>query len=230
MRRLTRIAVLGFVAIACWPQRAAAAIITLDALPGLGTFTLSGSLAADNDIRLIPFTLLEDGVSFVAQTTSFGSGVGFDPYLALFDENGTIVQAPDPEGSPALFDLFNEDIDADTGNWDSRLALTLSAGSYTLLLGQAFNYYHDGQLLSFDFDDSADYTQAFAQAAGIDCGGGFVAFGGLCRTGAYGLNVELTAAQPPPAPVPEPATLTLFGLGAAGAALRNTYRRRRNRS
>lgn len=226
MRRLTRIVVLGLMALVCRPQPAHAAIITLEALPGLGTFAIGGSLLADNDIRLLPFTVPEDGVSFVAQTTSFSSGLGFDPYLALFDGTGTVVQVPDPGGSSASFDLFNEDIDAESGNWDARLAVTLSAGSYTLLLGQAFNYYHDGQLLTFDFDDSVDYTQAFAQAAGVDCGGGFVAFGGLCRSGAYALNVELTAATPPPAPVPEPATLTLFGLGAAGAVLRKTYRRR----
>ena len=235
MRNLARIVVFGLV-LCVTPRISSAAIIPLADVTSFGDFSFASGpglfdeLTRDDDVLALTISLLSADFILTAETTSFRSG-GFDPYVALFDSAGTIVQFDDP--ADGLRDAFHDDIDPDpaTPNWDARLQLALTAGTYTLVLAQYANNYLDGQMV-FEAEGIPDYTLGFAADPG-NCTGFLVAIFDECRTGAFALNVSLVslaAPPPPPAPVPEPATLTLFGIGAAGAALRKALRRRRTPS
>ena len=228
MRRLARIVVLVCV-VACGPRSVDAGVITLEALPGYGTFLLEGEFANDNDVRLIPFSVVT-GTLFSARTTSWAAG-GFDPYMALFDHTGSLVHYPDPTDPAASLPALSVDIEPDPDpalrNWDDILTFSLTEGSYTLALLQYGNVFQNNQLFAFDPDPRYTFTN-FGQPQG--CEQFISAFGDECGTGSFALQVDLIAPTPPPDPVPEPATLILVGIGTAGAALRTTVRRRRTPS
>lgn len=223
MRKFARVVVLGLVC-ALSPRGADAAVITLEAISGLGTFTPGGTLGSDEDVALLSFTVLEDGTLFTARTTSFAQG-GFDPYLALFTAAGFIHTYEDPADPGAIYPALSVDLDTENGDWDDVLSLSLAAGSYTLAVLQYGNELLSDQLI--EVSGTPGFTLGDSPPPGCSA---FLGFDGVCRTGEFGLNVGLTSAAPPPAPVPEPATLTLFGIGAAGAMLRKTVRRRRTPS
>lgn len=228
MRRLARIIVLGLV-VACGPRSADAGVITLEALPGYGSFLLEGEFVNDNDVRLIPFSVAA-GTLFSVRTTSWAAG-GFDPYMALFDHTGSLVLYPDPSDPVASLPALSVDIEPDPDpalrNWDDILTFSLAEGSYTLALLQYGNVFQNDQLFAFDPDPRYTFTN-FGQPQG--CEQFISAFGDECGNGTFALQLDLIAPAPPTEPVPEPATLTLIGVGAAGAALRKTLRRRRTPS
>ena len=221
MRRLARI---GFLAafVAAAPYSADAAVIPLEAISGLGTFTFADRLASGEDIALLTFNLTTDTL-FDVWTTSFSDpqSFGFDPYLALF-RNGSLFERVNPADPTGTYLSVSDDIDYDGGNYDDRLTLTLSQGSYTLALLQYTN-----ELRSSDLLDGEPWLDV-AFTGDPSCP--FGDYGDGCRNGSFGMSVTMASPIPPPAPVPEPATLTLFGIGAAGAALRKTLRRRRTPS
>jgi hypothetical protein len=219
MRRFARIVVLAALFIG-GASPAGAAVITLGSLPGLGSFAFDGELDAGEDIALLTFTLTEDTL-FDVRTTSFSdpSAFGFDPYFALF-RNGSLFERQDPADGGTYLSISG-DIDLGGGDYDDRLMLTLTQGSYTLALLQYTN-----ELRSFDLLDSDPWLDV-AFVGDPSCP--FGDFDG-CRSGRFGMSVTLASAAPPPASVPEPATLTLFGLGLAGAALGRSRRRRQEPS
>ncbi len=224
IRVFRRCAALSVLIVALAPRAASADAILLPSVEGLGTFSLSGEFANDNDVAFLTFSFAGANAVLRAETTSYADG-GFDPFLALFDAvSGSVIQFFDTTLGDVR-DATAEDIDADAGDWDALLELTLAPGDYTLALMQYPNAFLDGQFFNFSEDANPAFSLAFATpdtAAGC---GGFIDFNGSCRSGSFALNLQLTSESA--ARVPEPGTLLLLTLGAAAAAAGR--RRRRDR-
>jgi hypothetical protein len=229
MRRLARIVVLAF-GVVSFPSLTEAALIDLGTLTAPGA-TIEDFFQDDNDVATLGFAVGLAGAAFSAHTTSYSTG-GFDTYMVLLNTaSWSIVEYVDPDDQ-GLYPAKSQDISGT--EWDDTLALTLSAGNYLLLLMQYDNDFagvveQEGMppLLAF-LQTTPDFTSIYTSDLTGDCTR-FLDFNGSCRQNSFTLNATLTPADQP-APVPEPATLTLFGIGAAGAMLRKTMRRRRTPS
>ena len=92
----------------------------------------SGSLVYNTDAAQIDFSLTAPG-TVMLWTTSWQAGLNFDPTLALFSGNGSLLQVGDDSSDPAAL-LPGQ------GGFDGQIALpTLAAGSYHLMLSASGN-------------------------------------------------------------------------------------------
>ena len=119
-------------------QRAAATL----ALAGAAALSAHGAQAADlsfsgtliynTDVVLIEFSLAT-AAAVTLWTTSWMAGLNFDPTLALFARNGSLLLVGDDTSDPAAL-LPGQ------GGYDSQIALpALAAGSYRLTLSASGN-------------------------------------------------------------------------------------------
>ena len=238
MRNFARIVVFGLVVGLC-PRAVHAALIDLGTLT-TPTGAFSGSFANDNDFALLSFEVGLAGALVSFGTTSYQAG-GFDPFLTILTTSGSalvVANFIDPSDG-GTYPAMSQDISGE--NWDDTLNVNLGSGLYYLLLTQYSNDFVSGAIesdgtptLFLTRDDDAVFTHTdYTQFIGSTTCPQFVDLNsGSCRENSlFALNVSVVDSDPPPpAPVPEPATLTLFGIGAAGAALRKTLRRRRTPS
>jgi hypothetical protein len=191
-------------------------------------FSFMGDFAQDNEKAVYDFTIASTGtviltsLGYAGGTNLAGQSVvrgGFDPVFSLYDSTGRVVgfNTPNPDGS---YDGFNDDglgapLDSVTNvGADSKLVLTLAAGTYKLFLTQYSNF---GPL---------DLANAFPFESEPSFRGGFIDGNGDQRTGHWALDISGVDAA---VAVPEPMSwsLMLVGFGAVGGTLR--YRRRSTR-
>jgi len=122
MRHLIAIAVASFAATTVSTAQAA-------------DFALSGQISYHNDLAHIDFSVAA-GNTVTLWTDSWQQGRNFDPTLALFSANGTLLAVNDDYYD----DAFPDRTYAGAGGYDSGLTLgSLAAGSYRLVLGATFN-------------------------------------------------------------------------------------------
>lgn len=192
----------------------AATVLALGSLAGSASawaanVSFTGSLEADNDVKLFSFTLAADG-DIAVRTWSYAGGInaagaligagGFDAVVSLFFGSG----------NDALLIGTNDDglgvaIDPATGEaHDALLEFGgLSAGTYTVSLSQFANL-ANGPTLGDGF-----------------LGAGATGFDG--RSSAWALDI-LSVDSAAQIPVPTTLALALFGLAAVGT--RRTAARR----
>jgi hypothetical protein len=197
-----------------FPAVAAGAPLTLvAAADGTLQGQVGGTFEFDNDVALFEFVLGEGTFDFMVATTSYAAG-GFDPVLSLFtvpaDGVISLYTYPGTEAGEVLSASVDDQVPGE--NFDARLSLSLSQGSYILALTQTGNFVHED--FTFDWDDPA-----FQCAAGIVCD---LPIDSPLRSFAASVTVRDINA----APVPEPGTLSLLALGSLATA---AVGRRRNR-
>jgi hypothetical protein len=167
--------------------------------------SFSGEFATLGDMALFSFTF-DVETRLQIETTSFGFGrlpafQSFDPTLALYRSDGSIMRVPDPAGSGELILANQFDINVDSGNLDDRIDVVLADGSYLLALVAGFAY--ESLLTEFDCG-SCDLTRG------------------------TGFALDFRAAAP--APIPEPGTLTLMAGGALAGLIQRRRAKRRARA
>ena len=189
-------------------------------------FSFTGAFERDDDVQLFDFavdtlsTVTLRTYSYAGGTQADGTAIaagGFDPILAVFDEDGLLLGGNDDDILGAV------GTDPVTGAaLDSFLDPVVAPGSYTLALSQYDNFPVGSTLAEgFALQGEESFTGAFGCTAGIFCD-----TTADSRTGAWAvdiLGVE-TAALDDGAPgvIPLPAALPLLAgaLGLVGLARR----------
>lgn len=170
------------------------------------TITYSGSFDQFNEVEVFTVTL-DAGASyhFKAETTSGNTSGGFDPNLALYTEDDTLVIYGDP-GVYAQND--------DTSGLDALLEFDLIAGSsqmnLRLALTQTGNFGHETE---FVFDWNALTCDEIFPSDVCEQGAlnGFGQF-------AVQITIDPITTTVPESTVAEPGTLSLLALGSASIA------------
>ena len=171
--------------------------MVLAASLGAGTVSFTGSLAQDDGVALMGFSVAPGASHVMIHTLSYAGG-GFDPYLAVFNAAGLLL-AQNDNGQLAV------PADAVSGfRFDAFLDLSsLTGGNYLLALTEADNFangpaFQDG----FSRAGEGNFTGADMGVAG----GSFLDIGGNQRTPAWAVDLAGVEA-------PEPATVALAGAG-----------------
>ncbi|GHU00513.1 hypothetical protein FACS1894154_09660 [Betaproteobacteria bacterium] len=158
------------------------------------TFHFTGALTYHNEVAIISFSLDTDITGVNVYTDSFQGGTNFDPIMALWGGNGTLIAQNND----------NAYINPSVQTWlDSGFSLpTLAAGDYFFSVAVAPNEAVGTNLSTgFIFDNQApimlnDYDM-----------------GNLWSVWLEGVP---SATTPPGAAIPEPSLLALLGLGLMG--------------
>ncbi len=205
---------------------ASAFALPLLAAPAMAAdFSFQGSFSQSNEIQMFNFTVDVVGTVTMtgygnagglnAQGTVIPSG-GFDTIFSLFDGSGNLMTYDDDSGD----------------GFDSLLAMSLDAGSYTLALTMYPNFANGPSLADgFQRDNEPFFNQPpnCEQGGGEGGGEGPADAVGFCYgTGNWAVDIVDVASAtelPPVQPTPEPATLALLGTGLLGLA---GLRRRRS--
>lgn len=163
------------------------------------SLSLTGHFSSDDQVQLFRLTVSNPAKMVTVRTTSSAYG-GFDPMLALFDNNGVWLD-------------FNDDDPNLLGGTDSALLNLLGPGIYTVALSQFDNNNIGALSEGFTRNGQTSYTSTYGCANGLFCG-----TGGDDRTNFWSLEFEgarsierITAISS----IPLPATLPLFGAGIA---------------
>lgn len=200
--------------------RSLACVLGLMAFASLdyaGSFSFTGTFGSDDQLQDLIFTLT--GTSTVtAVTYGYAGGTnqaamiipegGFDPWLAIFDSSGNLLDSVDNGACGQV------PADSMTGScFDSFIQDTFNAGTYTLVLSES-----DNQPVSNLFSDGYTRTgQGDFTGSEFGCGNGsFCDVNGTNRTGNWAVDV-LNADNAVLAP--EPAATLLAAGGLAGLFL-----------
>lgn len=175
----------------------------------VGTTTLTAGFTFDNDIAL--FRLVFGEGTFTLTGSSTSAADSFDPILALFAEDGSLV--------PYLTADGGESTSPSTGDPDADVFLpvyTLAGGTtYTLAVSQYGPFVGNFPKGSLADGFEMDAFPCFTIDLGAQCEAGDpLLFGG--QSGTFSFDLTVTADDS--APVPEPGTLGLMLLGSAGYA------------
>lgn len=163
--------------------------------------SFTGGFNTTGDMALFSFTLTGD-TRLQIETTSFRDPVNsFDPTLALYHPDGSIMTVPDPAGSGQPITANQFDISLDLGIYDDRIDLVLGQGNYLLALVTGFAY----ESLQTPIDG-----------------------GDLSLGSAFSFTFNAAPEDGGPAPVPEPGTLTLMAGGAIAGLLQRRRSRKRH--
>ncbi len=136
---------------------------------------------------------------------------GFDPYLAIFDSTGTLIQQND-NGTCGQVPM-----DSVSGScFDSYISQSLAPGAYTLILSQSTNSPVDNQLADgYTQTGNPNFTGSF-----YGCSNGmFCDANGLNRSANWAVDIDNVAGT---ASVPEPETVLLVGLALGAIAIRRS--------
>ena len=184
--------------------------MAMSATAAANDFSFMGALTADDDVLLFDFTVDEPSVvtlrtyNYAGGLTASGTLVppgGFDPILALFDNEGNFIAYNDDGISGTV------PYDSNTNMaFDTALEIFLEAGIYTVSVMQ-YNNKAIGPTLADSFSrvGNPTFTSAYQCSNGQFCDSSKVAPYNN-RTNAWSfdvLNVE-SATQISPEPEPEP--------------------------
>jgi hypothetical protein len=190
------------------PARAEAATIDLGTF-STGSFDITGTFDADNDIALIFLELLGTAVVSVEMTSQLDTPAGFDQILTLFGPGSDFLGAFDFLGDNAFG--FLEPV-------------TLSAGNYVLAVSHDLNYYFPGSGFDYALAPSGALTADIAGFFdGTTCPD-FLSLSGDCRSREFAgtLSIQPENVQP----VPEPGSLVLLMAGGAALLARRRHWKR----
>ncbi len=174
-------------------------------------FSFQGTLANDSSIQLVNFTL-DAPTTVTIQTFSYAGGVdavggtiasgGFDPLISLYDASSALINENDDGPTSAPDPVTGQRFDVD-------LSTALSAGTYTIALGQYDNF-GNGPTLSAGFAETdPNFTALFGCSNGQFCD-----VTGDNRSNAWELSISnASTASLATAAVPEPGMLGLFTIG-----------------
>ena len=189
------------------------------------SFSFTGTFSTDDQLAQIPFSLSSPATittvtySYAGGTNQAGTNIpegGFDPYLAIFDATGNLIQQND---NGTCFTQVPQD--SVTGScFDSYISQTLAAGAYTLILSQSPNSPVDNQLADgYTQTGNPNFTGSF-----YGCSNGmFCDANSDNRSPDWAVDIDnVTTAG---STVPEPRTVPLVG-GVIGAL--SIWRRRRS--
>ena len=184
--------------------------VTLFAPAILSASTLSGDFTADDNVELIPISIL--GLSQVTiQTTSFATG-GFEPVLTLYDPSGNLL-FQDANGGTEPSGCGARATDPVSGFClDAFIQGILNVpGTYTLALTEWDNI-PSGPTLADGFPQTGNGNFTGPEFTGNP--GSFLLFNGAQRTSDWALQIDV-------APIPEPGSLGLaLSAGFVAIALR----------
>jgi hypothetical protein len=185
--------------------------------------TFTGNLGADDDVALIPFTIVSPS-SFTILTTSFGDNSGgFQPILTLFDGSGDFTGYSDWTGGSTPGGCGPRTIDPISAQClDAYIQGVLSPGVYTLALSQVGNTpilpnLSDGFLQT----GTGNFTPSMY---GCSTGTSFLDFN--CNQRNSNWSVDIESSGLPATPEPMPIALTVPALLIPIIAARQRRRQR----
>ena len=187
-------------------------------------YSFTGTFATDDQLQEFLFTI-GSSITFTAVTFSYAGGInqagaaipegGFDPFLAIFNSSGNLVAMND-DGTGIV------PIDPTTSAAsDSYLSYsTLAAGTYTLVLSQAYNEPY-GPTFADGYSETGNPTYT---ADSLGCGSGYFCDPASItnRTGNWAVDIDNVSSASElggQTATPEPESILLFASGIAGLVL-----------